>query len=83
MNPRELKEAYKYCESVTKEHAKSFYFANKFLLKDKQKAVYALYALCRNIDDEVDKAEVRSEIEAVRAVENWKDKLQKVYQGKR
>ncbi len=83
MNPRELKEAYKYCESVTKEHAKSFYFANKFLPKDKQKAVYALYALCRNVDDEVDEAEVRSEAEAVKAVENWKHKLQKVYEGKR
>ncbi len=82
MNPRELKEAYKYCESVTKEHAKSFYFANKFLPKDKQKAVYALYALCRNVDDEVDEAEVRSEAEAIRAVEIWRTKLNEVYDGK-
>ncbi|MGI8542759.1 MAG: phytoene/squalene synthase family protein [Aridibacter sp.] len=82
MNPRELKEAYKYCESVTKEHAKSFYFANKFLPKDKQKAVYALYALCRNVDDEVDEAEVRSEAEAIRAVEIWQAKLNEVYEGK-
>lgn len=81
MNPRELKEAYKYCESVTKEHAKSFYFANKFLPKGKQKAVYALYALCRNVDDEVDEAEVRSEDEAIRAVENWKAKLNEVYEN--
>jgi phytoene synthase len=82
MNPRELKEAYKYCESVTKEHAKSFYFANKFLPKDKQKAIYALYALCRNVDDEVDEAEVRSEAEAIRAVEIWQAKLNEVYEGK-
>ncbi len=82
MNPRELKEAYKYCESVTREHAKSFYFANKFLPKDKQKAVYALYALCRNVDDEVDEAEVRSEAEAIKAVENWKVKLNEVYSKK-
>lgn len=82
MNLRELKEAYKYCESVTKEHAKSFYFANKFLPKDKQKAVYALYALCRNVDDEVDEAEVRSEAEAIRAVEIWQAKLNEVYEGK-
>ena len=38
MNSNDLKEAYRYCESVTREHAKSFYFANKFLTKDKQKA---------------------------------------------
>ena len=83
MNPKELKEAYKYCESVTKEHAKSFYFANKFLPKDKQKAVYALYALCRNVDDEVDEAEVRSELEAIKAVEKWQAKLNEIYEGKR
>lgn len=82
MNARELKEAYKYCEDVTREHAKSFYFANKFLPKDKQKAVYALYALCRNVDDEVDEAEVRSEAEAIRAVEIWQAKLNEVYEGK-
>jgi 15-cis-phytoene synthase len=81
MNADELKEAYKYCESVTREHAKSFYFANKFLPKDKQKAVYALYALCRNVDDEVDAAEVRSERDAIRAVENWQSKLNEVYSG--
>ncbi len=81
MNSKELKEAYKYCESVTKENAKSFYFANKFLPKNKQKAVYALYALCRNVDDEVDEAEVRSEKEAIKAVENWKEKLNQVYNG--
>ena len=81
MNSDELKEAYKYCESVTREHAKSFYFANKFLPKDKQKAVYALYALCRNVDDEVDAAEVRSERDAIRAVESWQAKLNEVYNG--
>lgn len=79
MNSDELKEAYKYCESVTRENAKSFYFANKFLPKDKQNAVYALYALCRNVDDEVDKAEVNNETEAIQAVEKWKIKLNEVY----
>jgi phytoene synthase len=81
MNSKELKEAYKYCESVTKENAKSFYFANKFLPKNKQKAVYALYALCRNVDDEVDEAEVNSPEEAIRAVEKWQKKLNRVYSG--
>lgn len=81
MNSKEIKEAYRYCEEVTREHAKSFYFANKFLPKDKQKAVYALYALCRSIDDEVDEAEIDSEAEARRAVENWRRKLEVVYRG--
>ena len=79
----EIEKAYRYCESVTKIHAKSFYFAAKFLPKPKQKPIYALYALCRHVDDEVDEAEVRSETEAITAVNRWKAKLDKIYEGKR
>lgn len=81
MNSAELKEAYRYCEGVTREHAKSFYFANKFLPKNKQKAVYALYALCRHIDDEVDEAGVDSELAAKSAIEQWRQRLNAVYAG--
>ena len=78
----EIELAYKYCESVTKNHAKSFYFSAKFLPKHKQRPIYALYALCRHVDDEVDEAEVSSEAEAIAAVERWKEKLNFVYEGK-
>ncbi|MDQ6785771.1 MAG: phytoene/squalene synthase family protein [Acidobacteriota bacterium] len=78
---KEIKKAYKYCENVTKNHAKSFYFAAKFLPKHKQRPIYALYALCRSVDDEVDEAEVESEAQAVKAVENWKTKLDEVYKS--
>ena len=76
----ELEKAYKYCESVTKTHAKSFYFAAKFLPKHKQKPIYALYALCRHVDDEVDEAEFSNEQEAVEAVESWRQNLLQVYE---
>ncbi len=79
-SPTETEAAYKYCQNVTKNHAKSFYFAAKFLPEHKQKPIYALYALCRHIDDEVDEAEVSSEQEAIAAVENWKQKLNLVFQ---
>ena len=75
---RMLKDAYEYCREVTRHHAKSFYFAAKFLPRRKQLPIYALYALCRHVDDEVDEAEVRSET-AARAVERWKEKLNSVY----
>jgi phytoene synthase len=75
----EIEKAYKYCESITKTHAKSFYFAAKFLPKSKRKPIYALYALCRHVDDEVDEAEARSKIEAVEAVGRWKQELEAVY----
>lgn len=78
----EIEKAYDYCRAITRRHAKSFYFAAKFLPKQKQKPIYALYALCRRVDDEVDEAEVRGEFEAVEAVENWKNQLNKIYSEK-
>ena len=77
----EIETAYKYCETVTKTHAKSFYFAAKFLPKRKQRPIYALYALCRSVDDEVDEAEIASEREAIEAVKRWEAKLNEVYKG--
>jgi len=75
----ETASAYKYCEGVTKNHAKSFYFAAKFLPKEKQKPIYALYALCRHVDDEVDETEISNVKDAVKAVEKWRFQLDEVY----
>ncbi len=72
--------AYKYCESITKLHAKSFYFAARFLPKHKRKTVYPIYAFCRHIDDEIDETTVANQSNAIQAVEKWKAKLKKVYE---
>jgi len=79
----EIELAYKYCESITKTHAKSFYFAAKFLPKHKRKAVYPIYAFCRRVDDEIDEIGAGKEGDAIRAVDNWKRKLEAVYKGER
>jgi len=76
----EIEKAYRYCESVTKLHAKSFYFAAKFLPKIKQRAVYPIYAFCRHVDDEIDEIGEGDQAEAVRAVERWKQNLDFVFQ---
>ena len=75
----ETKKAYQYCEKITKAHARSFYFAAKFLPKQKRLPIYALYALCRQVDDEVDESGIENEREAAEAIENWKAKLDEVY----
>ena len=75
----EIENAYRYCETVTKSHAKTFYFAAKFLPRRKRKPIYAVYALCRHIDDAVDEAEIASEAQAIRVVEDWRAKLDEVY----
>ena len=76
----ELAEAYEFCRAVTRRHAKSFYFAAKLLPHKKQPAIFAVYALCRTIDDTVDEAAINTEKAAFAAIENWKKWLDEVYQ---
>lgn len=78
---REVERAYRYCQETTRTHAKSFYFCAHFLPPAKRRAIYAVYALCRHIDDEVDEAGVRDEAGARAAVERWRHELQSVYRG--
>jgi phytoene synthase len=78
----ELEKAYKYCESVTRQHARSFYFAAKFLPEIKRRAVYPIYAFCRHVDDEIDETGDREQAEAVRTVEKWRTKLEEIYENK-
>jgi len=57
MMTTDLKQDYAYCEAVIKASSKSFYTAFSKLPKDKAKAVYAIYAFCRQADDTVDAQE--------------------------
>ncbi|MCS6873929.1 MAG: squalene/phytoene synthase family protein [Pyrinomonadaceae bacterium] len=75
----ELKKAYRYCKAITKKHAKSFYFASKFLPKQKRKSIYVLYAFCRHVDDEIDKAKIENESHAIEEVKKWQESLEKLY----
>lgn len=81
MSQSRIEEAYRYCESVTKKHAKSFYFAARFLPKNKQPPVFAIYAFCRHVDDEIDESGMASEVEAAAAVERWRARLDDVYEA--
>ena len=66
-------------KNVTKSHAKSFYFAAKFLPKHKQKAVYPIYAFCRHVDDEIDEIGDGDEKKAIQTVNKWKSQLENLY----
>jgi phytoene synthase len=75
----EIERAYRYCKLTTRTHAKSFYFCTHFLPREKRRAIYAVYALCRHVDDAVDAAGIRGERDAQAAVERWRTQLDAVY----
>lgn len=50
----DLTKAYLHCESIIKDHSKTFYNAFMLLPKEKKQAVWAVYAFCRQVDDIVD-----------------------------
>ncbi|MEM1013138.1 MAG: phytoene/squalene synthase family protein [Planctomycetota bacterium] len=56
MSSASASDPYAAVRAVCRHHAKSFYFASHFLPKDKRRHAYAVYALCRRLDDAVDEA---------------------------
>ncbi|REL33606.1 phytoene/squalene synthase family protein [Rhodohalobacter sp. SW132] len=57
LDDADLQKAYTHCRSITRIHAKTFYMATRFLPNHKQRSIFAIYGLCRYLDDLVDEAE--------------------------
>jgi phytoene synthase len=70
-----LDDAYDFCRQVTRHHAKSFYFCAQFLPAAKRRAIYAVYALCRTIDDFVDRAADRDASDTRTILDAWRAEL--------
>lgn len=51
----QLERDYQYCHNVMKFHSKTFSYAFDFLEFKKKKAIWAIYAVCRIIDDSIDR----------------------------
>jgi phytoene synthase len=76
---RALKAAYKACCRLTRRQAKNFYYAFLTLPKRKRRAIYAVYAFCREADDIADEAGVIKEKKS--ALHRLCDRLQKAASG--
>jgi len=59
--PNDLARAQAAARAITREHARTFYFASHVLGPSIQRDAYAVYACCRSIDDAVDRAAARGE----------------------
>jgi 15-cis-phytoene synthase len=67
-DPFRLQTAYAHCEALTSLHSRSFSLASRLLPWEKRRAVHALYAFCRTVDDLVDKPGESTEA----ALEAWR-----------
>lgn len=82
-----LKHAYSHCREITRFYAKTFYLATRFLPNHKQRAIFAVYGLCRYLDNLVDEAEdliINEKIDSTLIDEkltDFKSKLDDVYDG--
>ncbi|MEM6884447.1 MAG: phytoene/squalene synthase family protein, partial [Verrucomicrobiota bacterium] len=71
-----LAAAYEASRQETKFHAKSFYFSSFALPSVKRQRAYAVYALCRLIDDQIDEAPRGEDLKlAVAALRSLVDRL--------
>lgn len=82
-----LRFAYAHCRSITRKHAKTFYMATRFLPYQKQRGIFAIYGLCRTLDDIVDENDDnpynkrKSRAEIIDSLENFRVQLVSAYRG--
>lgn len=84
----DLKPAYSHCRAITRFYAKTFYMATRFLPNEKQRSIFAIYGLCRFLDNLVDDSIDLSNNEVINLSEvdsklnEFKKNLASIYEGK-
>ncbi|MGA9665928.1 MAG: presqualene diphosphate synthase HpnD [Gallionella sp.] len=69
-----------YCQHKAAASGSSFYYSFRFLPRDRRRAITALYAFCREVDDVVDEC---SDANVARATLNWwRMQVAEIYGGK-
>jgi len=69
-----------YCQEKAAQSGSSFYYSFLFLPPDKRRAITALYAFCREVDDVVD--DCSDENVARTTLAWWRTEVEAIYQGK-
>ncbi len=73
-----LARGYERCAEITRRASSNFYYAFMLLPAERRRALYAVYAFCRFVDDIADDQSVRAPAELLR---RWRDELDRVYCG--
>ncbi len=77
--------AYDHCRDITREHAKTFYFASMFLPPRKRHACFAIYAFCRSVDDISDEEHAHDDERDVavltRRLAHWRSTIDDIFDG--
>lgn len=68
-----------YCQDKAAKSGSSFYYSFLFLPEPQRKAIIALYAFCREVDDVVDEIS-DSNIAAIK-LQWWRDEISRTFQG--
>jgi len=75
---QELAAAYARCAEVTRRSSSNFYYAFMLLPRERRRALYAVYAFCRFVDDIADDG---AAAEPQELLERWRAELEQVYAG--
>jgi phytoene synthase len=71
-----------YCRRIVRTHARTFWLASWFLPPEKRRAVFALYAFCRVVDDLVDLAPAGRAAEVADMLADYRTKLSDALAGR-
>jgi phytoene synthase len=69
---------YEHCAEVTRRSSSNFYYAFMLLPIERRRALHAVYAFCRFVDDITDDESIR---EPAVLLQRWREELDRVYAG--
>ncbi len=83
-----LQTAYTHCRCITRDYAKTFYMATRFLPNEKQRSIFAIYTLCRYVDNLVDdhqdllQNQESNTYTPLEKLDSFKETLAEAYEGR-
>lgn len=78
--PLDIKDAYAYCERITRLHYENFPVASFLLPKEKRRYIYSIYAFARGADDFADEGNIPAD-ERIAHLAEWQQLLDQSYAG--